>query len=581
MSQYQAPIEDICFNLFDVWHLNDYWQQQSELQQQLDTDTAKAIVEEAAKICEQQIAPFSMLADHQGVTLQGTEVTVPAHYHAAYQSLCEGGWTGLSGDVAYGGMGMPKALSMMVDEMLCSADIAFSLYPGLTAGACVALLQHASEDIKSVYLPKLYSGEWSATMCLTESHAGTDLGIMRTTAKPQDDGSYKLNGSKIFITAGEHDLTSNIVHLVLAKLPDAPAGSRGISLFIVPKYLPANTNTNNGTVRNGVAVGSIEHKMGINGSATCVLNFDNAVGYLIGQPNRGLACMFTMMNYERLSMGSQGLGAAERAYQNALAYAKDRLQGRETEKDASKAEPIIVHADVRRMLLNIKAMNEAGRTFGTWVASLLDKAKYDNCQQSAAIANLLTPVTKAFMTDQGFSACVTAQQVFGGHGYIKEWGMEQLVRDARIAQIYEGTNGIQALDFMQRKVIADQGKVLSALLATIRSEINSHTFTHSTVLLTYITKVEQILALLLTQDSRSQNGNAYDFLNLVSYILYGYMWYKTSLALDGNKHSANFIAAKTETATYFYQRILPKADGYVAILQQSPTVMDNIAIDQF
>lgn len=575
MSLYQAPVEDICFNLFDVWQLDSYWQQQTQLQQQLDTETAKAIITEAAKICEQQLAPFAMLADQQGVTLANGKVTVPAHYQAAYQSLCEGGWTGLSGDIEYGGMGMPKALSMMVDEMLCSADIAFSLYPGLTAGACVALLQHANDDIKATYLPKLYSGEWSATMCLTEAHAGTDLGIMRTSAKPNDDGSYQLNGSKIFITAGEHNLTSNIVHLVLAKLPDAPAGSRGISLFLVPKYLP------NKTQRNGVTVGSIEHKMGINGSATCILNFDNAKGYLIGQPHRGLACMFTMMNYERLSMGSQGLGAAERAYQNALSYAKDRLQGRVTEADPSIAEPIIVHADVRRMLLDIKAMNEGGRTFATWVASLLDKAKYDNCQQSAAIANLLTPVTKAFMTDQGFAACVTAQQVFGGHGYIKEWGMEQLVRDARIAQIYEGTNGIQALDFMQRKVVADQGKTLSALLITMQDEINSKIFTPSTALIPYIAQTQQILTAVLQQDTETQNANAYDFLNLISYVLYGYMWYKSGVCLDKNKHSADFIEAKTKTATYFYQRILPKVAGYIAVLQQDASAMVKIQNHQF
>lgn len=330
MSHYQAPLKDICFNLFDVWQLDKYWQQQSQLQELIEADTAKAILEEAAKICEQQLAPFSGEADKQGAQLKDGKVTLPQHYKIAYQSLTEGGWTSLSGDPQYGGMGMPKALSMMVDEMLCSADIAFSLYPGLTAGACVALLQHADETAKALYLPKMYSGEWSGTMCLTESHAGSDLGIMRTIAKPADDGSYLLSGSKIFITAGEHDLTSNIIHLVLAKLPDAPAGSRGISLFLVPKYLPDASGEPG--ERNGVSVGSIEHKMGINGSATCVLNFDNAKGYLIGEPHRGLACMFTMMNYERLSMGSQGLGAAERAYQNALAYAKDRTQGRVTGK---------------------------------------------------------------------------------------------------------------------------------------------------------------------------------------------------------------------------------------------------------
>lgn len=579
MSNYQAPLNDIYFNLFDVWQLDKYWQQQSQLQELIEADTAKAILQEAAKICEQQIAPFASIADQLGAQLKDGEVILPQHYYTAYQSLAEGGWTGLSGDPEHGGMGMPKALSMMVDEMLCSADIALSLYPGLTAGACVALLQHADEPTKALYLPKMYSGEWSGTMCLTEAHAGSDLGIMRTFAKPLDDGSYAVSGSKIFITAGEHDLTANIIHLVLAKLPDAPAGSRGISLFLVPKYLP-DTDGRLGE-RNGVSVGSIEHKMGINGSATCVLNFDDAKGYLIGEPNRGLACMFTMMNYERLSMGSQGLGAAERAYQNALAYAKERLQGRVSVKDANKAEPIIGHADVRRMLLNIKAVNEAGRTFATWVASLLDKAKYDNCPVSAQRANLLTPIAKAFMTDQGFEACVTAQQVFGGHGYVKEWGMEQLVRDVRIAQIYEGTNGIQAADFMLRKVAADQGVVLLTLLAEINAEMAATPIDAVASLHHYIGQLQSLTAELLAQDSRSQSGNACDYLTLVSYVLYGYMWYKNLVALQRTSYSDSFVQSKHHTAVYYFERILPKAAGLFAVLRSNSATMDKFASDHF
>ena len=579
MSQYQAPLNDICFNLFNVWQLDKYWQQQQQLADLIEIDTAKAILEEAAKICEQQIAPFSASADAIGAQLVDGKVVLPEHYHTAYQSLSEGGWTGLCGDAEFGGMGMPKALSMMVDEMLCSADIAFSLYPGLTAGACVALLQHADDATKALYLPKMYSGEWSGTMCLTEAHAGSDLGIMRTSAKPADDGSYRISGSKIFITAGEHELTSNIVHLVLAKLPDAPAGSRGISLFLVPKYLldasgqPAE--------RNAVTVGSIEHKMGINGSATCVLNFDDAKGYLIGEPHRGLACMFTMMNYERLSMGSQGLGAAERAYQNALSYAKERLQGRISEKDANKAEPILGHADVRRMLLNIKAMNEAGRTFATWVASLLDKAKYDNCALSAQRANLLTPITKAFMTDQGFDACVTAQQVFGGHGYIKEWGMEQLVRDVRIAQIYEGTNGIQAADFMLRKVAADQGAVLITLLNDIKDELTSTPLASVATLIDYIDELLQLTTRLLAQDFRAQSANACDYLAAVSYVLYGYMWYKNLCALNSAGVSDSFKHAKQSTADYYFARVLPKAKGLFAVLSEDTSGIDSLSVDHF
>ncbi|GAB60704.1 acyl-CoA dehydrogenase family protein [Rheinheimera nanhaiensis] len=579
MSQYQAPIDDICFNLFNVWQLDQYWQQQAELKELIEADTAKAILQEAAKICEQQIAPFASVADQQGAQLKDGAVTLPQHYYTAYQSLADGGWTGLSGAAEYGGMGMPKALSMMVDEMLCSADIAFSLYPGLTAGACVALLQHADEATKTLYLPKMYSGEWSGTMCLTEAHAGSDLGIMRTTAKPLDDGGYAISGSKIFITAGEHDLTSNIIHLVLAKLPDAPAGSRGISLFLVPKYLPDAAGKPG--KRNAVSVGSIEHKMGINGSATCVLNFDGATGYLIGEPHRGLACMFTMMNYERLAMGSQGLGAAERAYQNALSYAKERLQGRISEKDANKAEPIIGHADVRRMLLNIKTSNEAGRTFATWVASLLDKAKYDNCAVSASRANLLTPIAKAFMTDQGFDACVSAQQVFGGHGYVKEWGMEQLVRDVRIAQIYEGTNGIQALDFMLRKVAVDQGETLQALLADIATELARAPVAQAAALTSYVSRLQQLTKVLVNQDSRAQSANAYDFLTLVSYVIYGYMWYKNLAALSALEQDSDFVKAKQGSAAYYFNRVLPKADGLFALLSHDSDAIDKLAAEQF
>ncbi|HEY9041502.1 MAG TPA: acyl-CoA dehydrogenase family protein [Rheinheimera sp.] len=579
MSQYQAPLNDICFNLFDVWQLDKYWQQQPELAELIEADTAKAILEEAAKICEQQLAPFAGEADAVGAKLIDGKVVLPEHYHAAYQSLSEGGWTSLSGNTAYGGMGMPKALSMMVDEMLCSADIAFSLYPGLTAGACVALLQHADEQTKALYLPKMYSGEWSGTMCLTEAHAGSDLGIMRTAAKPLQDGSYQISGSKIFITAGEHDLTANIVHLVLAKLPDAPAGSRGISLFLVPKYIP-DAQGEPGS-RNNVTVGSIEHKMGINGSATCVLNFDAAKGYLIGEPHRGLACMFTMMNYERLSMGSQGLGAAERAYQNALSYAKERLQGRVTEKDANKAEPILGHADVRRMLLNIKAMNEAGRSFATWVASLLDKAKYDNCEVSAKRANLLTPIAKAFMTDQGFDACVSAQQVFGGHGYIKEWGMEQLVRDARIAQIYEGTNGIQAVDFMLRKVVADKGQTLFDLLNDIEHEVAASNLAIASQLGQYLLQLRAIVQSLITADVDAQSTNACDFLAAVSYVLYGYMWYKNLEAVETSGYSAAFKFSKQQTAGYYFQRILPKVAGLFALLSQDTAVLNTLSPEHF
>ena len=521
MSHYQAPLTDMEFNLFDLWQTQQFWQQQTSLQESLDQDTASAILAEAAKVTAELIAPYTKTADEQGVQWQDGVVTTPAHYKECYRQLCEGGWTGLAGDPKYGGMGMPKTLASMYEEMMCSADIAFSLYSGLTAGACVALLQHADDATKAVYLPKLYSGEWSGTMCLTEAHSGSDLGIMRTQAIPQQDGSYQITGSKIFITAGEHDLTSNIIHLVLAKLPDAPAGSRGISLFLVPKFL-LDSRGNPGQ-RNSLSCGSVEHKMGIHASASCVMNFDGAIGYLIGPANKGLACMFTMMNYERLAMGSQGLGAAERAYQNALSYAKDRLQGRTKTADTNKADPILGHPDVRRMLLNIKAINEAGRSFSVYVAHQLDKAKFAADQKAESRANLLTPITKAFMTDRGFDACVTAQQVFGGHGYIQEWGMEQLVRDVRIAQIYEGTNGIQALDFAVRKVAADGGAALSELLHDIEDALKKSPHAQLSNL---IVEYRQLLAYLLTETKQDANllpAVACDFLDLTGYLLYGYM----------------------------------------------------------
>ncbi len=579
MSQYQAPLQDMQFNLFDLWQVQKFWESQPKLAELLDQDTAGAILEEAGKITAETIAPKAAEADLQGVTYNSGSVATPDHYKEIYRLQCEGGWTGLSGDPEYGGMGMPKTLSSLYEEMMCSADIAFSLYAGLTSGACVALLQHADEATKSFYLPKLYSGEWSGTMCLTEAHSGSDLGIMRTQAAPSDDDSYRITGSKIFITAGEHDLAENIIHLVLAKLPDAPAGSRGISLFLVPKFLP-DAQGNPGT-RNQAVCGSVEHKMGIHGSATCVMNFDGAVGYLIGEPHKGLACMFTMMNYERLAMGSQGLGAAERAYQNALAYAKDRLQGRIQTKDANKADPIIGHADVRRMLLNIKSINEAGRSFSVYVAHQLDKAKFAGEEKAQAIANLLTPVTKAFMTDRGFDACVTAQQVFGGHGYIKEWGMEQLVRDVRIAQIYEGTNGIQALDFMVRKVAADQGQALNWLFADLMANLGDST---NPALLQLSKEYQQATANLLARATAEPTllpTVACDFLDLTGYILYGFMWQHSLRALDAGKHSANFIASKQQTAQFYFERVMPRAHSLLAVLKAPAQVVSDMSVELF
>lgn len=579
MSQYTAPLKDMAFNLFDVWQVEKFWANNETLSEYLEADTAKAILEEAGKITAELIAPNAALADQTGVSLANGSVTTPAHYKDLFRQLADGGWTGLSGDPEYGGMGMPKSISTLFEEMMCSADIAFSLYSGLTSGACVALLQHADEATRAFYLPKLYSGEWTATMCLTEPHAGSDLGIMRSQAQPQADGSYKITGTKIFITAGEHDLADNIIHLVLAKLPDAPAGSRGISLFLVPKYLP-NAEGKSG-VRNTVAVGSLEHKMGIHASATCVMNFDGATGYLIGEPNKGLACMFAMMNYERLAMGSQGLGASERAYQNALAYAKERMQGRVTEKDANKAEPIILLPDVRRMLLTVKALNEAGRTFSVYVANQLDQAKFGNDQQAQAIANLLTPITKAFMTDRGFESCVMAQQVFGGHGYIQEWGMEQLVRDVRIAQIYEGTNGIQALDFAMRKVAADGGKTLGALIASLAAQTNAAA---NPLLGNALNKYQQVVTDVLQKAVAIPNllpTVAVEFLDATGYLLYGLMWQQTLNSLAGSCLSNEEQNSKRLTAQFYFDRVMPRLYSQLQLLQSSIATVDEFPLEAF
>lgn len=573
MSHYQAPLADMYFQLFDVWQVQKFWQQ-SELAELIDSDTAAAILEEAAKITAEKIAPLAAAADEQGVSCATGIVTTPSHYKECYQLLCEGGWTSLSGDPEYGGMGMPKSLAGFYDEMMCSADIAFSLYPGLTSGACVALLQHADELTKALYLPKLYSGEWSGTMCLTESHAGSDLGIMRSKAEPVGDGSYRISGEKIFITAGEHDLTDNIIHLVLAKLPDAPAGSRGISLFLVPKF-KVDAEGNLGE-RNSLICSSVEHKMGIHGSATCVMNFDGAQGYLIGEPNKGLACMFTMMNYERLAMGSQGLGAAERAYQNALAYANDRLQGRTITKDGNKADPIIGHPDVKRMLLNISSINEAGRAFSVYVGHLLDQAKFAQDTKAQARANLLTPVTKAFMTDRGLDACVTAQQIFGGHGYIREWGMEQLVRDVRIAQIYEGTNGIQAADFMLRKVASDQAVVLFDLIDELSAALSGSAATQIASAATRFKSTTISLLERAKVQPELLSWVANDYLDLTGYLLYAMMWDKMETVLDTAKHNEDFIRSKQLKAKFYYNRILPRVESLYSLIDQFPSELSSV-----
>ena len=569
MADYKAPLRDMRFVLNEVFEVAALWAQLPVLAQTVDTETVEAILEEAGKVTAKSIAPLSRSADEEGCHWDNGVVTTPAGFLDAYRTYAEGGWVGVGGDPEFGGMGMPKAVSAQVEEMINSSSLAFGLYPMLTAGACVSINAHASEELKATYLPNMYSGMWAGSMCLTEPHAGTDLGIIRTKAEPQPNGSYKVSGTKIFITGGEHDLTENIIHLVLAKLPDAPAGPKGISLFLVPKYL-VNGDGSLGE-RNPVSCGSIEHKMGIQASATCVMNFDEAVGYLVGEPNRGLAAMFTMMNYERLGVGIQGLASGERSYQNAVEYARDRLQGRAATGAQAKdkvADPIIVHPDVRRMLLTMKASNEGGRAFSTYVANQLDIAKFSEDasarDRADALVALLTPVAKAFLTDLGLETTVHGQQVFGGHGYIREWGQEQLVRDVRITQIYEGTNGIQALDLVGRKIVGNNGVYYRLFADEIRQFIasaDSELAEFTRPLASALDNLDDLTAWVLDCSKNNPNeigAASVEYLHVFGYTAYAYMWAMMAKAAIGKQAEDAFYVSKIGTARFYFARLLPR-----------------------
>ncbi|MBB3167029.1 acyl-CoA dehydrogenase C-terminal domain-containing protein [Simiduia aestuariiviva] len=573
MADYQAPLRDMRFVLNEVFEVDQLWASIPRLAEAVDVDTADAILEEAGKIAAGSLAPLNREADEAGCQWQDGEVSTPEGFKEVYQLLAEGGWMGLGGNPEYGGMGMPKMLVAQFEEMMQAACMAFGLSPMLNAGACVSLDYHASEALKQKYLPNMYAGTWAGAMDLTEPHAGTDLGIIRTKAEPNDDGSYNVTGTKIFITWGEHDMAENIIHLVLAKLPDAPAGPKGISLFLVPKIL-VNDDGSLGE-RNAVTCGSIEKKMGIKASATCVMNFDGAKGWLVGELNKGLACMFTMMNYERVGVGIQGLGAAEASYQSAVAYAKERLQSRSPAgkvQPEKAADPIIVHPDVRRMLMIQRAYNEAGRAFSTYAARWLDISKYsdDDAQRTKAenMVALLTPVVKAFITDKALESAIHGQQVFGGHGYIREWGQEQLVRDIRITQIYEGTNGIQAMDLMGRKTVMNGGEFVREYIAEIEAFIAENKSTAAAefamALSDQLANLQQVTDAVIAKatagNKHAIGAAAVDYLHLFGFVSYAYMWAKMAAVagakLDGP--DADFYSAKLTTARFFYQRLLPQ-----------------------
>ena len=589
MSVYNAPLNDMRFMLTDVFKAHEFWQNNANLSH-VDMETVDMILEEMAKLSKNVMLPINRTGDEEGATFHGDGVvTTPEGFKEAYKQYAESGWVGLGGNPEYGGQGFPKMVTMLTEEMVFTTNQSFALYPNLTVGATLCMNAAASEELKQIYLEKMYAGVWSGTMCLTEPHAGTDLGIIKTKAVPNDDGSYSISGTKIFITGGEHDLTENIIHLVLAKTPDAPAGSKGISLFVVPKFL-VNDDGSLGA-RNTLAVGSIEHKMGIKASATCVMNFDDAKGWMIGAENTGLSSMFIMMNYERLTMGLQGLGGSELAYQNAALYAVERAQGRsdtQLQSPEKPADAIIHHADVRRMLLNAKANSEASRCFAMYVAKQLDIEKFSTdaeaAQEAATRVALLTPIAKAFLTDKALEATVDCQQVFGGHGYVREWGMEQIVRDTRIAQIYEGANGIQALDLLGRKVARNDGKYLISFLHEIRDFVGSMQADHAIkqATLDATDKIEALTKTVLANISTRKseiNGCAVDYMHAVGYLCYSYMFAMIVEAANGRE--GEFYSNKAKLADYFVGRILPRLDAHAQMVEAGSDPMMNFDLDYF
>jgi len=581
MPSYKAPVADTLFLLNDVF---DY-QRYNNLPGFADAspDIVEAVLGEAAKLAEEVLQPLNRVGDLEGcVRHDDGSVTTPKGFKEAFKSFAEGGWVAVSGDPIYGGQGLPHFLSTSVAEYASAANMAFAMYAGLTAGAIAALYVHGDDAQKQTYLPKMISGQWTGTMNLTEPHCGTDLGLIKAKAAPQGDGSYAITGQKIFISSGEHDLTENIIHLVLARIEGAPAGVKGISLFVVPKVL-VNEDGSLGA-RNGVSCGSLEHKMGIHGNSTCVMNYDGAKGWLIGEANRGLNAMFVMMNEARLGVAVQGLAVSEVAYQNAAAYAKERLQGRSisgVKEPAKPADPILVHPDVRRMLLEVRAFNEAARAFVLWAALSSDEAHRspDAAARQAADdrLGLLTPVLKGVLTDVGFANAVKAQQVFGGHGYIGEWGMEQFVRDARIAMIYEGANGIQALDLVGRKLPKDGGRAITTFFSEVAGFISANK--DDAALSPYLGPLKTAMGQLqqatmwLMQNAMAAPDNAgaasHDYMHLFGLTALAYMWariVKAVLAKKAEGNSTEELDAKLTLAKFFNERMLPEAGAHLAKL---------------
>ena len=578
MTVYKAPLRDYRFVLQELFDISDL----AKLPGYGDAtpDVFASVLEEGAKLCEEVLFPLNRSGDEEGCTFENGVVRTPKGFPEAYELFRQGGWTAVTCDPEYGGQGLPHALHMSFGEMISSTNTSFGMYIGLSHGAYSAIHRHASDALKRKFLPRMVDGRWSGTMCLTEPHCGTDLGLIRTKAEPTDkDGVYKITGTKIFISAGEHDLTENIIHLVLARITGGPPGIRGISLFIVPKF-QVKDDGNVGPA-NGVRCGSIEHKMGIKASATCVLNFDEAEGYLVGEPHKGMRAMFTMMNGERLGVGMQGVALGEVAYQTARQYAKERLQGRSLKGDKfpdKPADPIIVHPDVRRMLLTMRAYTEGGRALGGWASLMLDRADHhpdpEQRQEAEDFLGLMTPIVKAVFTDNGLEATNLGMQIFGGHGYIREWGMEQLARDCRITMLYEGTNGIQALDLVGRKLPMHNGRLLRRFFhpvdAWLRERMGKPELQDFVKpLQTAFSRLQQVTALVAQRslaDPEEAGAAATDYLRAFGLVALGFMWAciaEASLPKLGGDE-ALFYKGKVGTARFYMTRVLPQTNALFA-----------------
>ena len=592
MPSYTAPIRDMQFVLHEVLNVS---QQDIPGYADLDADFTGAILEEAGKLSSGVLAPLNLTGDHEGCRLEGGVVRTPTGFKAAFDQIREGGWTAIDVAEEFGGQGLPYLMHTAANEPMVSANMALNMYQGLTHGAYSAIHIHGTDEQKARWLPKLGSCEWTGTMNLTEPHCGTDLGLMRTKAVPQEDGTYRISGQKIFISAGEHDMADNIVHLVLAKIPGGPEGIKGVSLFIVPKFL-VNEDGSLGA-RNGVACGALEEKMGIHGNATCVMNYDEAEGYLLGEAHKGMRAMFTMMNEARLGVGLQGWAQSEAAYQNALAYAKDRLQGRAVtgaQNPQGPADPLIVHPDIRRSLMDQKSFNEAARAFTYWGAEMIDRSHKTGDAAAEAMISLLTPIIKGFLTDKGFEMSVQAQQVFGGHGYIEEWGMSQFVRDARIAMIYEGANGVQALDLVGRKLAAQGGKPMMTLIEEIkifcRENADDPVLADGFIEpLKAASKDMQQAAMFFMQsgmkDPNAALSGSTDFMHLMGHVCLGWTWAKMAKAaqagLEAGTGDRGFYETKIATGRYYMARQLPATKMHLARIESGAAPVMALEPDSF